>query len=220
MPLIRQVVFTILCVAYLQVVEASAGLVSLNFEVDVDHVGDEHGILPGIGLGSAFAGTVTYNTNVSGDGYSNIQSYLYGPVAPAGMSVLIDLEDGLYVFEHVFQFNNMSRIVVQNDNLAGFGGLSDKIDIKSRDFEQTGGASVGDILNPFFSLELSSSNLSTLANTLLPTAGTFPQLAMFDEQNDTFFTFDQASTGAVSVQGHLSSVTVVVAACDFNVDLL
>ena len=92
----------------------------------------------------------------------------------------------------------------------GTSGLSDKIDFKGRTLSQTQGVSVGDIANrSSVNIELSSSDLSVLANVLPPTDTTFPSLASFDEQNDFSLFFEQASTRhSVSVQGHLTSINV------------
>ena len=195
------------------VTEATAALITLSFEIDVTLIGDQHNILQGYSVGSPLSGTVIYNTDVVGVGNPNIQSYIYGDIAPAGLSFALDLGNGLFRFETpaiLVGAGQFSLLLVQNDNPAGFSGLSDKLDFKGRTLSQTQGVSVGNIANrSSVNIELSSSNLSVLANTQLPTDTTFPSLASFDEQNDFSFFFEQASTRhSVSVQGDLSSINV------------
>ena len=118
----------------LSVTEANADLITLSFEVDVTLTDDQHNILQGYSVGSPLSGTVMYNTNVVGMG-----SYTYDTIAPAGLSFSLDLGNGLFQFETptILGPGQASLLLVQNDALAGFSGLSDKIDFKGFTLSQS-----------------------------------------------------------------------------------
>jgi len=183
----------------------------VSFQGEVSLVDDQQGLLPGFDGSSSFSGTIVYNVVVSGIGDASERSYTYDTLAPTGMSASLSLASGLFEFHNVVPgalTNDDAQLTIRNDDAAGFGGLSDKIDINVHAFAQTAGETVPDVEQYFFRIEQSSSDLSTLSGVVPAPASAFSDLSAYDEQNDFSFLVRQSSS-TFSVQGSVATIEAI-----------